>query len=252
MAWANLNTLGSTSDKTANQASTTITMGLAAVEAGNVIVLIIAVDNNATTDTDEGAVTSITDTQLNTYSKAKEFTNGQGSAQAGATCSIWYSLITTTIPQTTGVITVNFNNSTSRDASAISTREFSIGAGNVVTVEASNTLANDAADPGSLDTTTSNAAFLRIRGIASETNDTTALTVTTNWTAMTGANTSGNPTASNMGVRGEFRISTGTTDASDPGYVTADHASCYVALKEAAPALSTGVKNSLAMCGCGI
>jgi len=125
-----------------------------------------------------------------------------------------------------------------------------------IVIEATNTLANDGADPGSLDATTANIACLRIRGIAGETNDTTALTVTSSWTAFTGNNTAGNPTASNMGVRGEFIISTGTGAASDPTYVAADHASVYVAFKEkftvrawaSGGALATA-RQSLAGCG---
>lgn len=217
---------GSINSKTANQSSAAISRNLT---LGNLFVYIIAVDNNQTTDGDEGAVTSITDTSGNTWLKAAEFTNGQGSAQAGATCSIWYSVITSGGATT---ITANFSNSASRDASACCIYDFSFDPGSTIAVEATNTLANDGADPDSLNAVTANIACLRVRGIAAETNSTTALTTTPGWTSFDNNQTSGGGSAANIAVRGEFIISTGTGAASDPSYAAADCASVYVAFKE--------------------
>lgn len=233
MAFANIGADGTAQSSTANQTSASVTL-LADANIGNLLVIIVAVDNNQTTDGDEGAVTSVTDSAGgNTWTKGLEFCNGQGSAQAGATCSLWSSVITNKITSGGTDVTVNFSNSTSRDKSVILANLFSIGAGSTVAIEATNSLANDGADPGSLNATTSNIECLRIRGIASETNSATALTTTTNWTLFTSGNqTSGGGSASNMAARGEFRISTGTSDASDPTFVAADTASVYVAFKE--------------------
>ena len=239
MAFTGLNTLGSTNSSSANQ--TLIQLNVTAdAEAGHLVVAIVAVDNNQTTDGDEGAVTSVIDGGSNTWVKGAEFTNGQGSAQAGATCSIWYSLLSTTLVTgggAAGVIQVNFSNSASRDKSAVTVYEFSVDAGSTVAVEGTpGTLANDGADPGSLNVTTSNIECLRVRGIAAESNTATDLTQTTNWTRFTPDTTAGGASAANMGVRGEFHISTGTGDASDPTLFAADCASVYVAFKEVAGA----------------
>lgn len=234
MAFTDLGGFGTAQSSTANQASTTLTTS-ATANAGNLFIIIVAVDNNQTTDGDEGAVTSVTDSVGgNTWIKGLEFCNGQGAAQAGATCSLWYSLLSSQLASGS-VITVNFSNSASRDKSVIISEVFSVATGNTVAVEATNSLANDGADPGSLNATTANIACLRFRGIASETNSTTSLTPTTNWTPVSANQTAGGGAAANMAARAEFIISTGTSSASDPTFVAADTASVYVAFKEVTP-----------------
>lgn len=224
------------SSKTANQTAGFVGPAVT-FPVGTLVVIIQAVDNNQTTDGDEGAVTSVTDDaagSTNVWQKAKEFCNGQGSAQAGATCSMWWCQLTTQLT-TAHTITLNFSNSASRDASAVIIGAWSVGAGNSVAIEGTpGSLANDGADPGSLNVTTSNIECLRIRGIAGETNSTTALTPTAGWTAMDQRQTSGGSSATNMAVRGEYIISTGTGAASDPTWTAADCASVYVAFKEVA------------------
>lgn len=249
MAWASVGTLGSVQSKTANQASLVLTTS-AAAEAENVVVLVVATDNNQTTDGDEGAVTGISDSAGgNTWTKAIEFCNGQGGAQSGATVSVWFSKLTNQIASG-GTITASFSNTASRDATAATAWEFTIGAGNVVTVEATNTLANDGAAPGSLDAATANAEFLRVRGIAGETDSATQLSATASWTLLANNQTSGGAPTSNMAVRGEFRIFTGTGDASFPLFASVDNASAYAALKEAAPP-APGAHKGLHLLGVG-
>lgn len=232
MAFAAISGGTATNSSSANQTSASITPDQT-YNVGNLCVLVIAVDNNNTTDADEGAVTGVTDTSGNIWVKAREYTNAQGGAQAGATCSIWFSTLAFSI--TTGsTITATFSNNASRDKSAISLKGFTMAANKFGRPDWGNQLANDGADPGSLDVTTSNVAALRIRGIASESNATTALTVTGGgWAALSQSVTTGGGGAANMGVRGEWKISTGTTDASDPTLFNADHVSVYVAFVEA-------------------
>jgi hypothetical protein len=196
-------------------------------------VLIVATQNFQTTDGDEGAVSGVVDSSGDTWTKGGEFTNGQGTAQAGAVCSIWWCKKTNTLASG-GTITASFTNATSRDESAATAWEFTCTAGATVTREGSPaTLANDAADAGSLDVTTPNAEYLRIRGIASDLNSVTQMTATASWSLFS-VQRSANVTGA-QSVRGEFRIVTGTNAASDPTVATADHASVYIALKETAP-----------------
>lgn len=222
----------SAQNKTANQASTTATY-LSAFSSGTFVWVAIAVDNAGTVSGDEGAFTSVSDNAGNTFSKAREDSLTQGAAQAGAVCSVWYATLTNAVTTST-VLTVNFSNNTSRDASVIIGAGHSIGAGNQVSVEATGVTQNTG-DPTSLDVTSTNAEHLRIRCIASETNSTTALTATTNFTAINGNQTTGGGAASNMAARAEYRVFTGTNSASDPTFVAADSSSVYVVFLEFTP-----------------
>ena len=232
MAWTSLNTLGSNQSKTAGTSIALTTS--AAVEAGHVVVVIVAIDNTQTTDGNTSEVSSITDSAGgNTWVKAREFCNGQGGAASGATVSVWYSKLTNAIVSG-GTITANLANSIT--AKAISAWEFSIAAGATVSVAGTpQDLANDNADPGSMTVPgLSSREYLFIRGIAAETNSTAALMPTSNFAAFTGNQTSGAGAASNMAVRGEFAILTGTTATSDPTYTAVDCASVFFALRESA------------------
>lgn len=226
-----------TNSSTADQASTTIVLANTTYGGDKFLVLIVAVDNNSTSDGATNEITGVTDTNGNTWTKGVEFTNGQSAIQAGATVSIWYADQKAKSTSGNNTVTVSFGQATSRDKSALSVAAFTRDTSKSIQVEGSPLgLANDGADPGSLNVTTSNIECLRVRGIASESSTTTALTVTTNWTAFAQSVTTGGGSAANMGVRGEFRIATGTSFASDPTLFAADHASAYVAFRE----VSTG------------
>jgi hypothetical protein len=227
---------GSTISSAANQASLIMTAATTSGAVGDLAVLIIGVDNFQTTDGDEGAVTSVIDNAGNTWLKAGEFCNGQGTAQAGATVSVWYCKLTGAITAGTTAIQAFFSNSTARDVSAMSMAFFTTTAGLDIALEGTpTTLANDGAAVGSLNLTTANISCLRIRASASESSTVTAWTKTAAFTGLFAvANTTGGGTAANMGVRGEYLVSTGTGTASAPtvGAGTVDSASIYVAFKE--------------------
>lgn len=230
MAFASVGTLGTVA-QTANNQTTIVLTTTAALEAGNLGVIIVAVDNNQTTDGDEGAISSMADSAGNTWNKAIEFCNGQGAAQAGTTVSIWYCVPTITLASG-GTITGNYTNNASRDESCATAWEFTFS-GSIAIEGTPAGLANDGADPGSLDVTTSNIACLRIRGAAGEVNNATEWTPTSgSWTVFTGERSANVATA--QAVRGEWIISTGTGAASDPTWTTGDMASGYVAFKEVA------------------
>lgn len=232
MAWGSVGSLGTVGSATVNQTSLVLTT-TATLEAGNVGVLIISVDNNQTTDGDEGAVSGVQDSAGNIWSKGREYTNGQGGAQAGVTVSLWFVKATTQLTSG-GTITASFTNSASRDASAASAWEFTVSAGATVSVDGGADLAEDAiSNPGSLDVTTANAERLRIRAVAEENNGAT-MTATAGWTKFTDErSTGGGASNTKVAIHGEFQIVTGTNAASDPSGLAAnaDLASVYVALK---------------------
>lgn len=202
----------------------------AALEAGNIGILVIATDNLAAADGNTNDHTSVTDSVGNTWVKRREFTNGQGAAKAGATISIWSTRATTTLPPT-GLITVTFS-------AAIAAKAFSgwkFTAPNDVEVAAVGDRADDGVDPGSIALSgLASQEYLWFRGIAGETPNTTQITPTASYTAISANQTSGGGAASNMGVRGEFRIVVATAQTSDPTWVAADHASVFLALREVA------------------
>ena len=220
--------------KTANQASVAIP-GLNTWTAGRLLLIFVACDNNQTTDGDENAITSMTDDSggTNVYQKAAAYTAGRGAAQGGATIELWYSLLTSNLT-TSHTITANLSNATSRDATARSTQAFDIGGGNTISIEGTPaTNATTGGDPPSMNVTTANIECLRVRAIAAEI-DTGTFTATASpvFVAISGSNTTGGSAVTNMAVKGEYIISTGTGAASDPTGFTADHASVYVAFKE--------------------
>lgn len=218
--------------------STFPTTTTATLEAANIGVIIIAVDNNQTTDGDEGGVSGVVDSAGNTWLKGAEFTNGQGTAQAGALCSVWYVQAATQLASG-GTVTASFTNNTSRDAVSTTLHEFTVTAGSTIALEGTpGTLANDSADPGSLNVTTANIECLRIRGVASEQSART-LTATASWTKFTDGAASGGAGANGMCANGEFLISTATGAASDPSVSALDCASVYIALKEVVAAAAT-------------
>lgn len=215
MAFSRIGSLGTRANKTANQPSSSVTL-TATANPGNLVVVVIAVDNNSATDQDEGAVSGVIDSAGgNTWVEGAEFTNSDGGAQNGTTGTIWWSQITNTIPSG-GTITASFTASTSRDASAITIEEFGVTSGNTVAVEitatarATEIMANDTftmTQAGSLE-------LLRVFGNSSETNSSTEnLSPAATWSSFTTqATTTGGGSAANMAVRGFFKISTNTTD----------------------------------------
>jgi hypothetical protein len=230
MAFGSVGTLGGGGFK-ATQTSMTLTLA-AAAEAGNLVVLVIALDN-ATNDAAGSIVTSVTDSGGNGWDRGHESTTG-GSAAAGASTSVWFCNVRTTIASS-GTITCNFS---SRGAGGITAWEFTKAAGTIAALvgRASDTGAASAGLSTSLNVTTPNEAHLRFRAGALEEEAVTTGTKTAAFTALigvTGTSGTGGLATSNVICRGEYLISTSTGQASAPtGLPTCDWASVYIALKE--------------------
>jgi hypothetical protein len=203
-------------------------------DAGNVAVLWFSGDNTASSDGNDGLLSSVTDSASNSWTVGRCFTNGQGGAGSGATTCVAYSKLTTQLTSGSSTITANFSSIT---AKAIVTKEFTIGSGNVVSVAGTpQDVANDAADPGSLTISSlTSGQYLFVRGTGLERASGGTWTVTTNYTSSGCNGTTGSGAATNMEACGEFRIFTGTGDTSNPTGTAVDCASTYIALQEAAP-----------------
>jgi hypothetical protein len=215
---------------TANHKTSSSTWSISvSIAANRLVVLILALDNLDASDGDFGVVTGVTDNGNNTWKKAAEFTNGQGGAGAGACNSIWYSVTAAAATS----LTITLRAALTAKAAIIAT--YSIASGAMVAVAATGTRADDAIDPGNISLTDlESRQYLFLRGIAGETNSTTNITATPDWTALPNDQTSGGGAVTNMAVRGEFRIITATSIFSDPTWlsVSADNASVLVAFYE--------------------
>lgn len=235
MAWASLNTLGGGGFKASQ---TTVTLTLAAqAEVGNVIVVVIGLDNTTADATDLAAnvpiVTGVV-AGTNVFRRIAEHTTGNGAAD-GATTSLWVCQVSQQIAAA-GTIVATFR--TARGAGAITAWEFSKDAATVIANAWVNRNAGAASAmlSTSLNVTTPNAEHLRFRAGAGEEEVTTAGTKTAAFTALigvTGTSGTGGVATSNIILRGEYLISTSTGQASLPtGMPTSDWASVYVALSE--------------------
>lgn len=237
-AWATIASVGalvSTHDTGKTSTTSLVATPLNQLDAGNIGVCAVAIDNTATSDGNSNDVTSMSDSVGNTWTKIREFTNAQTGAAAGATVALFMTKATTNLT-TGGTITANFSAAV---ADGMVCQEFSIGAGNVFTSEGTwQDLAADNAAPGSMTIgSLTSQAHIYLRATAHEGVQADAYTPTTNWTQFTTNTdnfTTGGATASNMGPRCEFRIVTNTTDTSNPTYTNADHASVMVVFYEAA------------------
>lgn len=252
MAWTSVGTLGAVAVKAANQTSLLLGTG-ATAEAGNVVVVVVVVDNAGTADGDNADITSITDSVGgNTWTKAKEFTNAQGAAGAGTCVSVWFSKLANEIPFNGG-ITANFASATAVDAAAMTAWEFTIGAGNVVTVKGSADLADDGVDPSAITVSgLTSQEYLWVHGLGAEGPDNDAYTWDADYSQFSADGTTGGAAASNQHVRGGFRIFTGTADTVDVTSTTADrdYAQVLAALLEAAPPVGPPI-GTLALMGAG-
>ena len=231
MAFVDAGGMGAVGSATDNQTSLVLTT-VAGAAISNLVVAIIGVDNRTPTSGASTDISAVSDSAGNTWVKAHEWSGG-GSIQGTATVAIWYTQVTSTMPSG-GTITATFTDSATSDASAISVRKFTVGAGKGIAIDGAPGGANGTnVDPASQDVTTNLVPHLRVRGIASEVGSSTALTPTAAWTVFASAQSATTGTTTEISVRGEFRIVTGSINvASNPTFVAADYASVYVCFKE--------------------
>jgi hypothetical protein len=202
------------------------------IEAGNVALIAIAANNVGTTDADHSEVTGLADDiGGNTYTKLAEYTNGEGAAAAGITVSLWQCRVTNALTDV-ATITATFGSAIVDKCGSV--WEFTVG-GALTQAAAAVPNATDASNGfGSVQFSgLASASRLYFRALAKEVNSTTALTVSTGFTAITGTRSRNNAAA--VCVRGEFIIATSTGETSNPTMaVVGDTAGVFVALTDVA------------------
>jgi hypothetical protein len=228
VAFSDLGNLGAGGNTGANQASLTVAT-VQGINADDFIVIAVSVDNRISGGGDDLSVSGVT-VGGTALTKARQNATNLA-AQAGASVSLWFGQPGA---KTSGVnIVATFTTNTTSDASALSSRRFSVAAGSTVSKDGDNATTSTTATPGSLDVTTANAERLRIRAIGCEFDSTQTLTVTGSWTAWTEAASAASGTITEQVIEVEHRILTATGSASNPSLGSAcDNASVYAAFVE--------------------
>lgn len=245
MAFARVAGTASGNNKTA---ANTISTGVpnATLPAGDLIIVIVAMDNTATVDGDNGEVTSITDSVGgNTWTKLREFTNSQAAAAGGATLSIWYSILTNAIGTVGTSITANLANTVA--AKIIIAQRFTLAAGKTVAIAGVQDIAVDAATGFGVPSITglTNEAHLWLLAYAAEgTGGETA----TGYNSSGGFITTGGAAATNISTSLQDKESTSTGETPTITTVnSADKAVIFLALREATPSAFSGGEDDHAL-----
>lgn len=229
MAFAHVGSIGTVNS---NSAATSLALTTtAAVEVGNIAVVIYAGDNlgSGTDNTDANEVTSVTDTRSNTWTKLKETSNNNGGAGNGATVSVWYTTVTTQIQIGD---TITFNLSGSVTAKAASGWEFTKGAGTTLSVEQTASEVGDTLDPAAISLSgMTSREYLLLWGFAGEQTNAGTFIDDADYTGFT-RDAAGTGSAAIV-VWGGFRIATLTGDTVDAATGTdRDYAQVLGALYE--------------------
>jgi hypothetical protein len=228
VAFSDLGNLGAGGNSGNNQATLTVATAQA-VGARDFVVVCVTDDNRATGGGDDGATTGVTIGGVALTLARQNATNL--AAQAGASVSLWYGqpgILSSGVN-----IVATFQTASTSDATALSSRLFSVTAGAAVSEDGDNAGTSTTTNPGSLDVTTANAERLRIRAIGCEFDSTQTLTVTGSWQAWTEGASAASGTTIEQVIEVEHRIITATGSASAPTLGSAcDNTSVYVAFKE--------------------
>lgn len=240
MAWSNASGGSSSGTAVDTTLSSSFSVGASSMSAGSVAVVFISKDNSSASSGANNEVILVSDSQNNKWNKCGEYTLSRGSAGAGVTTAIYYSLLTTNLVSSTDVVNIYFSTSVTSKAAVL--WNFGIG-GNTVWVEstAPGTGSSSAAIANQTISGLTSGEYLFLRSIAGETSSFSS-TVTTNYTS-TGTNTTSTGGADNTNVEifGEWRIFTGTGDTVTSSLGSVTQAGVYVALKE----FSAGTKYTL-------
>jgi len=220
MTWAFAANITPGSNKTANQTTLSLTY---TANINDFVVFGIAIDNNASIDGSDAIISNIYSTDGTKFNSWANYCNSKGEPTDGVTGQLIYGFAQSSASNT---ITIELLNSTSRDASAWAGARFTKDPNTFIS-GAFSAVANDFVDPSSLSITSPDTETLRVRLVASESSTTNALTTTASFTEIPGTNTSGGTSNSNVGIRMEWIIYTGTNIASNPTLYSATHVSLY-------------------------
>lgn len=212
-----------------------ITSAAQTADVGDLVIVCLGINNTQTGDGDSTDINSVADSVGNTYTLGKQYTNGQGGAQAGATVGLYYSVLTVEIPITTGTITADVD---SVVAKAISAWRFTLTAGSGISVASAIGDVGDAVDPASVSISgLTSREYLFVDVFAGEGDETLVVYVHdagAGFSALDKPSTAGGVATSNIYQAGGFKIVTATSQAYDASttLLDTDYAQVYAALFE--------------------
>lgn len=236
MAWSAIGHYGSAQNKTSG---TTLQLfqPAAAIAAGSVIVVAIAVDNQQTTDGVSTLVSSVVGSASGTFTKALEYTNGEGAPNAGVTCAVYYRYVTGTI--TAGADTITVTLSTAKIAKCAHSYIFSNTGSTCHVAAVSGSVSDVDPDLMTLDGLPSR-EYLFLRVVATERGN-FGFGASANYTVILQNTTTAPGDETDVAIGGEYRIFTSTTDSTNPTTGTPQSASVYVAFMDSPGNVTTAV-----------
>lgn len=215
-----------------------IASALQTADIGDLVIVNLGINNTQTGDGDSTDINSVTDNAAipNIYTVVKQYTNGRGSAQAGATAGLYYSVITSSLPITTGTITADVD---SVVAKAISAWRFTLSTTRTQVAVASSIGDIGLADPASVSISgLPSREYLFVDVIAGEGDELLIAYDSAaggeGFTALPKPSTAGGVATSNIYQAGGFKIITATSQAYDAAttLLDTDYAQVYAALYE--------------------
>lgn len=234
MAITGVGTLG-TGTSSLSSSSLLFTTATNSLAAGDYGILTVVTDNIATADGETNTHTSVSG-GTGTWSKIGEYTNSPGGVAAdGVTTSLWLFASSGTNGTGTGIAV---NLSANCQDKVGSFYKFTVASGTTLAVGTgfTNPIVNEVTASNGFGSVAfsglTNQEWLFFRGLGKEANSTTALTVSSGFTAITNQRSRNNAAA--VGVWGEFDVATSTGLTSNPTLaVSGDTAGVYAALYEA-------------------
>lgn len=227
--FVSIGSIGTANSKTANQTSLVLTTN-ATAEAGNVVVVIVAKDNTQTTNNTSTNIT-LADSAGNTWTKVGEHTYSGGSAQDGTTTATFISQLTNQLTSG-GTITATLGGTTtSNDASAMVTWEFSLTDKTLNIPGIVKVSAGFASGTSAMTHTISglvNKSYLWLHGAGLEQSP-GGYGAPTNYTEIPDASSSGSTSATNQTAAGAFRILISTNQSISTS-ISADKAGVFAAI----------------------
>lgn len=235
MTFTSQGSMGTGTSKAAGTA-VGITSAAQTANVGDLVIVCLGINNTQTGDGDSTDINSVADSVGNTYTLGKQYTNGQGGAQAGATAGFYYSVLTVQLPITTGTITADVD---SVVAKAISAWRFTLTAGSGISVASAIGDVGDAVDPASVSISgLTSREYLFVDVFAGEGDELLvgydSAAGGEGFTALDKPSTAGGVATSNIYQAGGFKIVTATSQAYDASttLLDTDYAQVYAALFE--------------------
>lgn len=232
--WVSVSNYGTANDKVASTSITVFSPALLQLTVGDVIVLAIGADNTQGADGQTSLVTSVVGNNSGAFQKAYEYTNGEGGAGLGATCSVWFKRLNSDIAPGLDEIDVFF--AAPITAKVVTGYVFHTSRA-IVNLVAAQGRADDI-DPGSMTIGgLPSAQYLYFRAVATERNS-FGFVPTAGYTVL-GTDTTNDPgdpvdgtDDTNVSIGAEFKIGNPSTgDASDPTTGVPQSASVFLAFQ---------------------